>query len=336
MVLAADGPAVPRDAALPNGGAVRTQAASIAELIIDLQARGMRVEVPIERRQGGAGPSDSGMLWIGGFPVTVPTDNALAQSSPYVLAAEDDGYAVYRDGERVAEATGQRRPRFYDLQTADGIPYWKIALLHLDSFASTVVQTCTYWGNDDQCKFCGIGLSLAAGRTIVKKTPDQLAEVAVAAKTLDAAIDATLTTGSSHGVDRGARYVARCGQAVKRAAGLPVEVQFEPPADLGVLDEVVDMGIDSVGIHIETFDPKVLAHVAHRNRTLLRNLGARGRDLRRRTGLDVRDPRDGRRSGAHGRGLPPCNRHRRVPVRCPAPPGGGQSHAGRAAAAGCV
>src|SRR5215475_49675 len=100
MVLAADGPAVPRDAALPNGGAVRTQAASIAELIIDLQARGMRVEVPIERRQGGAGPSDSGMLWIGGFPVTVPTDNALAQSSPYVLAAEDDGYAVYRDGER--------------------------------------------------------------------------------------------------------------------------------------------------------------------------------------------------------------------------------------------
>ena len=139
MVLAADGPAVPRDAALPNGGAVRTQAASIAELIIDLQARGMRVEVPIERRQGGAGPSDSGMLWIGGFPVTVPTDNALAQSSPYVLAAEDDGYAVYRDGERVAEATGQRRPRFYDLQTADGIPYWKIALLHLDSFP---VRSC--------------------------------------------------------------------------------------------------------------------------------------------------------------------------------------------------
>ncbi len=261
MVLAADGPAVSREATAPNGGG-RTQAAALAELIIDVQARGLRIEVPIERRQGGAGPSDSGMLWIGGFPVTVPTGNELALSSPYVLAAEDDGYAVYRDGERLAEATGQRRPRFYDLQTADGIPYWKIALLHLDSFASTVVQTCTYWGNDDQCKFCGIGLSLAAGRTIVKKTPEQLAEVAVAAKALDGAVDATLTTGSSHGVDRGARYVARCGQAVKRAAGLPVEVQFEPPADLGVLDQVGDMGIDSVGIHIETFDAKVLAHVA--------------------------------------------------------------------------
>jgi radical SAM protein (TIGR04043 family) len=262
MVLAAGGSAVPLEVAERTGGSDQSQAAAVAELLIDLQAHGMRVEAPIERRQGGAGPSDSGMLWIGGFPVTVPTGNALSQSSPYVLKPEDDGYAVYRDGERLVEATTQRRPRFYDLQTADGIPYWKIALLHLDSFASTVVQTCTYWGNADQCKFCGIGISLAAGRTIVKKTPEQLAEVAVAAKRLDGAVDATLTTGSSHGVDRGARYVARCGQAVKRATGLPVEVQFEPPADLGVLDEVGDMGIDSVGIHVETFDPTVLAHVA--------------------------------------------------------------------------
>ena len=202
------------------------------------------------------------MLWVGGFPVTVPTDNALAAGSPYVLKAEDDGYAIYRDGGRLAEATTQRGHASTTSRTADGIPYWKIALLHLDSFASTVVQTCSYWGNADQCKFCGIGLSLAAGRTTVKKTPEQLAEVAVAAKKLDGAVDATLTTGSSNGVDRGARYVARCGQAVKEAPDLPVEVQFEPPANLDVLDEVGDMGIDSVGIHVESFDPKVLAHVA--------------------------------------------------------------------------
>lgn len=262
MVLATGQSAVPVPASGPNGDAARLRAAEVAALVIDLQAHGLRVEVPIERRQGGAGPSDSGMLWVGGFPVTVPTDNAIAAASPYVLRAEEDGYAVYRGTERLAEASTQRRPRFYDLQTADGIPYWKIALLHLDSFASTVVQTCSYWGNADQCKFCGIGLSLAAGRTIVKKTPEQLAEVAVAAKTLDGAVDATLTTGSSHGADRGARYVARCGQAVKQAAGLPVEVQFEPPLDLGVLDEVGETGIDSVGIHVESFDPAVLAHVA--------------------------------------------------------------------------
>ena len=234
----------------------------VSSLIMDVQARGLRVEAEMERRSGGAGPTDSGMLWIEGYPVTAPTGNATAATSPYLLKAEDDGYGIYRDDVRVASARAEQRPRFYDLKTADGISYEKIALLHLDSLASTVVQTCAYWGNADQCTFCGIGLSLESGRTIVKKTPEMLAEVAVAARDLDGAVDATLTTGSSRGVDRGARYVGRCGQAVKEASGLPVEVQFEPPLDLDVINEVGDMGIDSVGIHVETFDPQVLARVA--------------------------------------------------------------------------
>jgi radical SAM protein (TIGR04043 family) len=163
---------------------------------------------------------------------------------------------------RLAGASATRRPRYYDLATVEGVPYWKIALLHLDSLASTVLQTCAYWGNDDQCRFCGIGLSLAAGRTVARKTPEQLAEVAVAARDLDGAVDATLTTGSTSAPDKGALYVARCGAAVKEAAGLPVEVQFEPPADLDVIDRVADLGIDAVGIHVESFDPAVLARVA--------------------------------------------------------------------------
>jgi len=39
-------------------------------------------------------------------------------------------------------------------------------------------------------------------------------------------------------------------------------VQFEPPDDLAVLSEVHAAGVDAVGIHIETFDPDVLARVA--------------------------------------------------------------------------
>lgn len=264
-----DDPVLPREATgggvplpVPGTGHPGADEETLAALIIDLQSRGLRVEVPLERRHGGAGPADSGQLWVGGYSVTVPTESATAQESPYVLKAEDQGYGIYRDGIRLADAHAQARPHYYDLETADGVPYWKIALLHLDSVASTVVQTCSYWGTSDQCTFCGIGLSLDAGRTIVKKTPEQLATVAVAARDLDGAVDATLTTGSSNAPDRGARYVAGCGKAVKEASGLPVEIQFEPPRDLEVLDEIGEMGIDTVGIHVETFDPAVLARVA--------------------------------------------------------------------------
>jgi radical SAM protein (TIGR04043 family) len=237
-------------------------ASGVAELIAELQAHGLRSEVSIDSRVGGAGPADAGMLWIDGAPATVPTTAAYVANSPYALRQEDDGFGIYRGNTRLADAALAPRPKYYDLTTADGIPYSKIALMHLDSMASTVLQTCAYWGNSDQCTFCGIGVTLAAGRTIAKKTPEMLAEVSVAAHDLDGAVDATLTTGSTATPDRGALYVGTCAHAIKEASGLPVQVQFEPPADLDVIDRVRDLGADSVGIHIETFDPAVLARVA--------------------------------------------------------------------------
>ncbi len=234
----------------------------IANLILDLQAQGLDIRTKFERRPGGAGPSDAGMIWIEGTPVTVPVDAEFVRGTPYTLQAEDDGFGIYRSGSRVASAAPASRPKYYDMSTADGIPYNQIALMHLDSLASTVLQTCAYWGNEDQCTFCGIGVSLDSGNTVKVKRPEHLAEVAVAAKELDGAVDVTLTTGSTYGRDRGALYVGKCGKAVKEASGLPVEVQFEPPEDLSVIDRVADMGVDSLGIHVETFDPAVLARVA--------------------------------------------------------------------------
>ena len=234
----------------------------LGRLITELQSKGLRVERPFETRRGGAGPADAGMIWVEGVAVTVPVGASYVAGSPFVLRREDEGWGIYRDGARVATADPLERPRFYDLATADGVPYWKIALLHLDSLASTVLQTCTYWGTSDQCAFCGIELSLQADRTIAVKRPDQLAEVAVAAKELDQVVDVTLTPGSTAAPDRGARYLGRCARAIKQATGLPIEGQFEPPADLGVLDEVHDDGLDSVGMHVESFDPEVLARIA--------------------------------------------------------------------------
>lgn len=260
MTSASTSPPLPTAAAaaVPPPSAVE-----VAQLLTALQSEGLRVEVPLAARAGGAGPADAGMLYVEGVQTTVPTAAAYVAQSPYVLRGDDDGsWGIWSDGVRLAGASLAARPKYYDLTTDDGIPYWQIALLHLDSVASTVLQTCAYWGNEDQCQFCGIGVTLAQGRTIAKKTPAMLAEVALAAKQLDGAVDATLTTGSTATPDRGAMYVARCGAAVKEAAGLPVQVQFEPPADLDVIDRVADLGIDSVGIHIETFDPAVLARVA--------------------------------------------------------------------------
>lgn len=236
----------------------------LAPLIADLQSRGLRVQHTGETtRVGGAGPSDAGMISVEGVYITVPVGAGFVAESPYALREDIFGsWAIYKHEERVASAEVAARPKFYDLVTDDGIPYWKIALLHLDSLASTVVQKCAYWGTDDQCKFCGIELSLESGNTIPAKRPEHLAEVAVAAKELDGAVDITLTTGSTYGPDKGALYLGRCAEAMFNASGLPVEAQFEPPDDLDVINRVHDMGVSAVGMHVESFDPVTLARIA--------------------------------------------------------------------------
>lgn len=231
-------------------------------LLAEVQSRGVRVDEVLDARTAGAGPADAGMVYIEGSPVTFPYISEFVEDSPFVIRREDDGWGLYRDDVRLASADLPPRPRYYGLSTEDGIPYWQIALLHLDSLASTVIQTCVYWGNEDQCAFCAIERSLEAGRTIPVKRPEQLAEVAAAAKELDDVVDVTLTTGTTRGADKGALYVARCAHAIKEATALPVQAQFEPPEDLGVLDTVKELGVDTVGIHVESMDQAVLDRVA--------------------------------------------------------------------------
>ena len=235
-------------------------------LLVELQSLGVRVEdesgtTKVPGRRGGAGPSDAGFVWVRGLPLTVPMHSRFAQASPYRLRLGERSAKLFRDDEYVGPVAIPPQPKIYEMSTADGVPYWKIALLHLDSIASTVVQKCIYWGTHEQCRFCGIELTRGA-QTIPVKTPAQLAEVCTAARDLDGAVDATLTTGSINRRDRGALYISKCAAAIKEACGLPVQVQFEPPDDLSVLQHVRDAGVDAVGIHLETFDPEVLAEVA--------------------------------------------------------------------------
>ena len=176
---------------------------TISELINDLQTQGMRLDDPNaghESRRGGAGPSDHKALTIDGTTVMVPVHTAPAFSSPFKVDAPggDGSSRVTKNGKEVARVKFPGRPKFYDLKTADGIPYNQIATLHSRNvLATTVLQTCIrYESRKKTCKFCSIGQSLAAGRTIAHKTPQQLAEVAKAAVELDGIEHMVMTTGT--------------------------------------------------------------------------------------------------------------------------------------------
>ena len=233
-------------------------------LITELQSRGLRLLDPsagAPSRRGGAGPSDHKAVTVDGRTIMVPVLTASAQDSPFVAdtPAADGTSALKRDGIPIASISFPRQPRFYKLQTFDGIAYWKIAQLHsADVLATTVLQTCVRYGNrKTACQFCAIGQSLAAGRTINRKTPEQLAEVARAAVLLDGVKHMVLTTGTPNFTDRGASLLAESAFAIKAAVDLPIQGQCEPPDDPAWFRRMKAAGIDSLGMHLEAVTPEV-------------------------------------------------------------------------------
>jgi radical SAM protein (TIGR04043 family) len=190
----------------------------------------------------------------------VPIHTSAAVDSPYVLRASGVSTAVLEyDGVPIGDVTFPTVPRFYGLTTAEGVPYWKIAQLHgTDVLATTVLQQCVrYVDRERACQFCAIGQSLEAGRTIARKSPLQLAEVADAAVRLDGVKHMVMTTGTPGTPDRGARLLCECAEAVTAASRLPIQGQCEPPHGDGWFGAMKSAGIVSLGMHLEAVTESV-------------------------------------------------------------------------------
>src|SRR5258708_21516678 len=163
-----------------------------------LGARWLGADGPGLSRIGGAGPSDHKAIVFAGHTVMVPIHTSAAQRSPYTLRAQAAGTAVLeRNGLPLGEVSFPSTPRFYAGVTEDGVPYWKIAQLHgTDVLATTVLQQCVrYVDRERTCRFCAIGQPLEAGRTVARKSPRHLAEVAEAAARRDGVTHMVMTTG---------------------------------------------------------------------------------------------------------------------------------------------
>lgn len=233
-------------------------------LATELQSLGLRLADPgagAQSRRGGAGPSDHKAVTVDGRTVMIPVHTAGAWQSPFVAEAPlaDGSSRLMRNGIPIASISFPKQPRFYALQTMDGIPYSQIATLHsADVLATTILQTCIrYESRRKTCQFCAIGQSLAAKRTIAHKTPEQLAEVARAAVLLDGVKHMVMTTGTPNATDRGAAVLCDSAFAVKAAVDLPIQGQCEPPDNDIWFERMRAAGIDALGMHLEAVTPEV-------------------------------------------------------------------------------
>ena len=232
--------------------------------LTDIQTRGVRwvnTENMGLARQGGAGPTDHKAFNFIDQTSMIPVFNEQVGDSPYTAKNADDDTQVliFKDEKLLSQASIPKVPNFYKLKTADGIPYSHIATLHSkDVLATTVLQTCVRYRNrDTSCQFCAIEESLKNGKTVERKTPEQLAEVAKAAVELDGISQMILTTGTPKGLDRGAEILVESARAIRAVVDIPIQAQCEPPADDKWFQELKDAGVDALGMHLEAVTDRV-------------------------------------------------------------------------------
>nr|WP_313518062.1 MSMEG_0568 family radical SAM protein [Pseudomonas sp.] len=237
----------------------------VSDLLSELQCHGVRWldgNAGLSRK-GGAGPSDHKALSLGEHTAMVPMLNQASLDSPYSARPSGELALIFRDGLQVGEVKIPGVPNFYSRSTADGIPYWKIATLHSrDVLATTVLQHCIRMNEAaSACQFCAIGQSLASGKTIARKRPAQLAEVAKAAVELDGVKHMVMTTGTPQTPDRGAAILCESAAAVTATVDLPIQAQCEPPDDDLWFARLKDSGVVSLGMHLEAVTDAVRARI---------------------------------------------------------------------------
>ncbi|MEH6564798.1 MAG: MSMEG_0568 family radical SAM protein [Halopseudomonas sp.] len=238
----------------------------VTDLLSELQCHGVRWHDDTGlSRQGGAGPSDHKALTVGEHTAMIPILNRASLSSPYLARPSANGNAteILRDGQIVGQVSLPGVPNFYALTTADGTPYWKIATLHSkDVLATTILQHCVRMNDtSNACQFCAIDQSLKNGKTIARKRPAQLAEVARAAVELDGVKHMVMTTGTPQTADRGAAILCDSAAAVTAAVDLPIQAQCEPPDDDHWFQRLRDSGVVSLGMHLEAVTDEVRARI---------------------------------------------------------------------------
>ncbi len=232
--------------------------------LTEIQAEGIRwveAEKTGVSRIGGAGPTDHKAINFSSQTSMIPVYNEQVNKSRYRAEhnQQTNQVLIFENEKLIDKASLTDKPKFYDLKTQDGIPYWKIATLHSkDVLATTVLQTCIRYRNRaTSCQFCAIEESLKNNRTIAHKTPAQLAEVAKAAVELDGVSQLIMTTGTPKTLDRGAAVLAESASAVKNAVDLPIQAQCEPPNEDVWFEKLKDAGVDALGMHMEAVTDRV-------------------------------------------------------------------------------
>ncbi len=159
---------------------------------------------------------------------------------------------LLKNGEILCNAEVIYDPSWYSFTLEDGTPIARVIQAHgRYTLTACITPSCSYILQGRGCKFCAIATSEASVTSGW--------EIAHAVrKVLNAGFpyrELNINSGTPRR-DRkeGVEHLRRIIQEIKKEAQLPIYLQMTPPADLQMLHELKDAGVNSISFNIEIFD----------------------------------------------------------------------------------
>jgi len=190
------------------------------------------------------------------------------EHSPYVLDWTDGEFVIREEGEILARKIWfERKPRWYDMRTEDGIQMGAIAQGTGRMIFVTMNKYCELWNTGDQCLFCDINPTLKnqkdGGEDVVARIdPGVVAEVIKIAFSMDHHYAwLYLTGGTILGTYQGQTelefFVSRINAIKERLQVLiPTTVQIAPYDDEG-WKRLHETGVQSIQPNMEVWDKRL-------------------------------------------------------------------------------
>ena len=201
-------------------------------------------------RAGGAGPTGGLGFRINGSIVSAPAIQRFAKNSTFKLEKSGKNYILYENDKKIGKIELPKSE--YYSESIDGIQAGKlVALDGYNALVSAVSRKCVYWDQNKKCMFCTIQNGIQ--NAVVRKNPDQLTMAVKLAYEEDKSRHLTLTTGTLKGEDKGAKVLIDAVRAIKKEVDIDLHVQIEPVGKIWI-EKLYESGVDTVGIHAETFD----------------------------------------------------------------------------------
>lgn len=183
--------------------------------------------------------------------------------SPLQLVATTTGLAV--QGETTTVVTVPDKPPFYDvlLQTGKGTIGKVAQKLGSDGVGVVPNNSCSYFGNKSECRFCEIVPNYKDARTnpAAKKQIATMQEAVTSAVLLDPTIRYLfLTTGNDRTYDETYltyRDILAPITDLLKDRGVTTFGVLMPPDDFRLIDMVHTAGLDSITFNLEVWDTKL-------------------------------------------------------------------------------